>query len=131
MAEGSRAYRVEVRVFGGTGLFLVPWTVLYAISARERAGALLLAGCAVALLALATYFEVQSRRVDSRPSDVDVAPEVDVVPVHAHPPDISVWPLVLAAAATLLGFGLAFTVWVAIPAGLLLAVGLIGYAREG
>jgi hypothetical protein len=131
MARGSAAYRTEVRVFGGTGLFLVPWTVLYAVSSHERAGALLLAGCAVALLALAGYFEVQSRRVDSRPSDHDLPPEAKPVRVPAHPPDVSVWPLVMAAAATLLGLGLAFTVWVAIPAGLLLAVGVLGYAREG
>jgi hypothetical protein len=36
----------------------------------------------------------------------------------------------MAAAATLLAFGAAFTLWVAIPAGLLFAIAVIGYARE-
>jgi hypothetical protein len=133
MGSGSPAFRTERRVFGGTGLFLVPWAILYGVSSDERAGVLLLAGCAVALLVLAGYFEVVSRHVAARPED-----EEDPVAVAAPPaemtvhqaPEISVWPLVMAGAATLLGFGLAFTVWVAIPAGLLLAVGVFGYARE-
>jgi hypothetical protein len=136
MAERSAgttraAYRTEVLVFGGTGLFLVPWTVLYVVSSDDRAGGLLLAGCAVALLALASYFALQSRRTDVRASERDLPSDVDEVAVHGHAPAMSVWPLVIATAATLLGFGLAFTVWVAIPAGMLLAVGVLGYAREG
>jgi hypothetical protein len=135
MAERGRAYRTERQVFGGTGLFLIPWTVIYVVSTDEPAGGLLLGACSVALLALAGYFEWQARRVDRRPSDVDVpatagARVPPATPGTAHPPDMSVWPLVMAGAATLLCFGLAFTVWVAIPAGLLLVFGVLGYARE-
>jgi hypothetical protein len=150
------AYRDERLVFAGTGLFLVPWTVLYAASSEDRAGALLLAVCSVALLAIAGYFQFQAARVARRPSDVAVqaaatetaaeaeagtlrteAPaagagtlQTEAQVAHPHPPEVSVWPLLMAGAATLLGLGLAFTVWVVIPAGLLLVVGVLGYARE-
>jgi hypothetical protein len=133
------AYRSERLVFAGTGLFLVPWTVLYAVSSDDRAGSLLLAVCSLALLAIAGYFQLQSGRVDRRPSDPDaedaaLAADAGAVPpkeVEAvHPPEASVWPLLMAGAATLLGLGLAFTVWVVIPAGLLLVAGVLGYARE-
>jgi hypothetical protein len=121
-------------VFGGTGLFLVPWMILYATTTDEPAGALLLAACSVALFVITGYFELQARRIERRPSDEDVAVEapatVEAPEPAAHGPEMSVWPLLMAGAATLLGFGLAFTVWVAIPAGLMLAVGVYGYARE-
>jgi hypothetical protein len=132
------AYRSERLVFAGTGLFLVPWTVLYAASSGDRAGALLLAGCAVALLAIAGYLQLQARHVGRRPSDADADAAAEEAPAvaaaasvqAAHPPDVSVWPLLMAGAATLLGLGLAFTVWVVIPAGLLLVAGVLGFARE-
>lgn len=127
-AGSGGALRVERWIFAGTGLFLVPWTVIYAVSSDDRAGSLLLAGCAGALLALAIYLTLAARDVPARPEDSDDGPTPELE-AH-HPPAISIWPLVIGFAATVVGFGIAFTVWIAVPAGLLLALGVLGYARE-
>jgi hypothetical protein len=132
------AYRTERRVFGGTALFLVPWTVLYWASSGDRAGEILLVGCIAALSIVTAYLWVRSARLPPRSEDLaeipGPAPQAALVDapreeVH-HAPIFSVWPLVMAGAATLLGLGLAFTVWIAVPAGLLLAFAVYGYARE-
>ena len=123
------AVRAERWIFAGTGLFLVPWAVIYAVSSDDPAGSLLLTGCAVALLALAAYLASAGRGVPRRPEDLDdAAPQATAV--HHHAPAVSLWPLVIGTAATLIGFGIAFTVWVAVPAAGLLALGVLGYARE-
>ena len=126
--RSSPAFRVERRVLGGIGLFLIPWATIYVLTEHDDAGALLLGLSAVALLAVAVFLTFASRGLASRPSDRSHAPP----PAHLeHEPHmISVWPLVMAVAATLLAFGAAFTLWVAIPAGLLFAIAVIGYARE-
>lgn len=129
MDEGSSpAFRVERRVFAGVGLFLVPWLIVYVATEYDDAGALLLGLCAVALLLVAGYLLYASRGLASRPSDRRHAPPPEHVEHHPHV--LSIWPLVIAAAATLLGFGAAFTAWVVVPAGLLFAFAIVGYVRE-
>lgn len=128
MAEGSPAFRVERWVFGGIGAFFVPWLIIYLATEYDRAGALLLAVGAVAMLAIAAYLTYSARGLPSRPSDRSAAVEASTPPLHVH--DVSLWPLVMAAASTLLAFGLAFTVWVVVPAGLLFVFAILGYARE-
>ena len=121
------ALRVERWVFAALGAFLVPWTVIYVVSSDDRAGGLLLALCAVALLGLAAFLAAAGRHVAGRPEDDgDARP---TAPHHA-PLSVSVWPLLIGLGATVLGFGMAFTSWVAVPAGLLIALGVAGYARE-
>jgi hypothetical protein len=126
--RSSPAFRVERRVLGGLGLFLIPWLTIYALTEHDDAGALLLGLSAVALLAIAVFLLFVSRGLTSRPSDRSNEPPPERL-VH-HPHVMSIWPLVMAAAATLLGFGAAFTLWVAVPAGLLFAIAVVGYARE-
>jgi hypothetical protein len=121
------ALRVERTVFAALGAFLVPWTVIYVVSSDDRAGGLLLALCAVALLGLAAFLAAGARHVARRAQDDEAAsPEP---PDHA-PLAVSVWPLLVGIGATVLGFGMAFTSWVAVPAGLLIGLGVAGYARE-
>jgi len=128
MADGSPAFRVERLVFGGIGLFFVPWLIIYVATEYDQAGALLLAVGAIALLAIAAYLTWSARGLPSRPSDRSAAVEAST-PTH-HAPDVSLWPLVMGVGAMLLGFGLAFTVWVTVPAGLFFLFAIIGYARE-
>jgi hypothetical protein len=122
------ALGIERWVFAGTGAFLVPWAIVYAASSDEPAGEALLAVSAISLLGLAAYLTLASRGVPPRAEDHDAAPVPTVVDEHEHA--VSIWPFVIGGAATLLGFGMAFTMWVAVPAGGLLALGLLGYARE-
>ena len=124
-AEG--ALRVERRVFAGVGAFLVPWAVLYAATSDDEAGAVLLFVSAAALLAVAGYLTMAARGVAPRASD-----DPDAAPTDAHheAPVPSLWPFLIGGGATVLGFGLAFTSWVAVPAGLVLGIGVIGYVRE-
>jgi hypothetical protein len=126
--RSSPAFRVERRVLGGLGLFLIPWFTVYVVTEHEDAGALLLGLCAVALLVIAVFLLFASRGLSSRPADRSQTPPPERLVHHAH--INSIWPLVMAGAATLLAFGAAFTLWVAVPAGVLFAIAVIGYARE-
>lgn len=129
MRRPRSAMGIERWVFAGTGAFLVPWTIVYAVSSSdEPAGGTLLTVSAVSLLGLSGYLTFASRGVPPRAEDHDTAPLPGVVDEHEHA--VSIWPFVIGGAATLLGFGMAFTMWVAVPAGGLLALGLLGYARE-
>lgn len=128
MRSAPGALTVERRVFLGAGAFLVPWTVVYAVTSEDRAGALLLGACALALAALGGFLLLVGRRVSARPEDVGEGPHRPHLDHRPHA--VSLWPFVIGSGATLLGYGLAFTVWVAIPAGLLIGIGVLGYARE-
>ena len=128
MSRLPGAFRVERRVYAGTGAFLVPWTVVYALTSEDRAGALLLGACALSLLAFGVFLVVSVRGAPARPEDLGDAPHRPHVEHQPHA--VSLWPLVIGAGATLLGYGLAFTVWVAAPAGIVIALGVLGYARE-
>jgi hypothetical protein len=121
---------VERRVVLGTGLFIVPWAILYWFVSYERAGSLLLAACAVALLGLAAYLLVAFRHRPPRPEDrPDGVPAAEPTELGRFP-SRSAWPLVAGAGAVLIGFGLAFTAWVALPGVLILAVSLVGLTAE-
>jgi Cytochrome c oxidase subunit IV len=122
------ALRVERRIFLGIGAFLIPWTAIYVLTSDDEAGGLLLALSAVAMLAVAAYLAGSSRGVPIREED-DPASTGEPI-LHTAPPPLSVWPLLIGGGATILGFGMAFTSWVAVPAGLLIAMGVIGYVRE-
>lgn len=122
--------RVERRVVVGTGLFIVPWAVLYAAVGGDRAGTALLGGCALSLLGLAAWLAVAFRTRPARPEDrADGRPPAVPVEVGRFP-SRSAWPLVAGAGAVLIGFGLAFTVWVTLPGALILAVALVGLTAE-
>jgi cytochrome c oxidase subunit 1 len=47
-----------------------------------------------------------------------------------HLPAPSYWPIVLAAALPVVGFGLIFNLWLTVPGGLLVVVALFGWALE-
>jgi hypothetical protein len=122
--------KTEWRVTGGAGVFIVPWAVLYWVTSGERAGSVLLAGCALSLLALAAYLVVSNRGRPARPADrPDGEPSPATVQLGRFPTR-SPWPLVSGGGAALIGFGLAFTAWLALPGALILVVGVVGLAAE-
>ncbi|HEX7094465.1 MAG TPA: cytochrome c oxidase subunit 4 [Acidimicrobiales bacterium] len=125
--RSSPAFRVERWVFAGAGVFLVPWTIVYVTTEYDQAGALLLALAAVALLVIAGFLTYSAQGRPSRPADRSVAPPETLV---RHEPEVSVWPLAMAMGAMLLAFGIAFTVWIAAPAALVLLLAIVRYARE-
>jgi cytochrome c oxidase subunit I len=47
-----------------------------------------------------------------------------------HLPASSYWPIVLAASFPIIGYGIMFTLWLTIPGGLLLVLGLYGWSLE-
>jgi hypothetical protein len=114
----------------GLGLFLVPWTVWYWLAAVEHGGATALLATVLALLFLSTYLFLTARRTGDRPEDrpdagpADGAGEVGVFPAR------SPWPAVMGVAATLTGFFLVFSRWLAVPGLALLLVGAAGLAAE-
>ena len=114
----------------GIGLFIVPWAALYWFVSYERAGSVLLVSCALSLLALAAYLLVAFRRLPARPEDrPDGVPPPEPTEVGRFP-SRSTWPLVAGGGAVLVGFGLAFTAWVALPGALILFLALVGLTAE-
>jgi hypothetical protein len=117
-------------ILGGLGLFLVPWTAVYWLVAHEHGGATALLATVLGLLFLGAYLLLQSRRTGPRPEDrpdarpADGAGEVGVFPTR------SPWPAVMGLAATLTGFFLVFSRWLAAPGLVLLLLGVAGLAAE-
>jgi hypothetical protein len=118
--------RTEWRLFGILAGLFFAFAITYAIwtevegTGVEVAGttALVLSG-ALALI-VGSYFWFISRRIDPRPEDrldADIAEGAGELGFFSPG---SYWPVTLAGAAALAGFGLAFSEW------WLLVVGLVG-----
>jgi hypothetical protein len=122
--------KTAATVMAGLGLFLAPFTLLYWLAAHEHGGATALLATVLALLFLGAYLFLQARRTGPRPEDrpdaspADGAGEVGVFPSR------SPWPAVMGLAASLTGFFLVFSRWLAVPGLVLLLLGAAGLAAE-
>ena len=122
--------KVEWRLLAGIGIFVLPFAALYWVTSYEPAGSVVLGFFIVALLYLAGWLFLQSRRTGPRPEDrTDAGPD-EGDPVVGWFPDRSIWPLVIGISSAVIGLGLVFGLWVALPGIVLLAVAVVAYARE-
>jgi hypothetical protein len=121
--------RVEAAVFAGLGFVATPWALVYALTSDDEAGAVMLVLLAVAFLFVAVYLLVRSRTVGTRPED---DPEGEPVAGDdlGYYPTASVWPITLAVATTVIGYGLVFSGWVAFPGIALLVLSVTAWAVE-
>jgi cytochrome c oxidase subunit 1 len=74
------------------------------------------------------YGEDEDHRAVRIKATEDVAQKGDAQNVHLPSP--SYWPIVLAAGLPLIGYGLIFNLWWALPGALLVAGGIYGWALE-
>jgi len=122
--------RVEWRLFAGAGAFFVVTGTTYWFVSYENAGTTLLALGVLSVLMVAGWLLVQSRKIGLRPEDRGDARPEDGAGDLGYFPSLSVWPFVVAAGAVVSANGLVFGVWLGLAGGMLLLIGLVGYAVE-
>lgn len=122
--------RVEWKITAAIAAVLAPWTAVYWIASYEPAGTAALVVTVVSLLFLAVYLAVQSRQVGLRPEDRADATLEESADEIGFFPSASVWPVTIAVAAMVIGYGLVFTQWIALPGVALLVFALAGLAVE-
>ena len=119
--------KLEARIFLWIALFCFVMTGVYAGWTNWNGGGMEVAGTAALILSgglfgiSGSFFWFVSRRIDARPEDRKDAEIAEGAGELGFFPPASYWPLGLAAAAGLMGLGLAFWyVWlVVIAAGAL------------
>ena len=122
--------RAEWQVVLGLGAFLLPWTVLYGLTADEHGGRVSLAAVVLPLFFLGAYLYREGRRIGPRPEDRPDARPADAAGEVGEFPARSFWPAVMGTSGGLIAFGLAFSPALAIPGALLLLTAAAGYAAE-
>lgn len=118
--------RVETRLFGVlSGLFFL-FAIMYGVWAQIEDGRVEVIGLTALILSggfafiVGSYFWFIARRIDPRPEDrLDAAIAEGAGELGFFSPG-SYWPITIALAAMIAGFGLAFTEW------WIVAVGIIG-----
>jgi len=116
---------VKVVTFGLAAV-LAPWAILYWIFSYEPAGTAALVLTTVGFLFVGVYLAVKARQGD----EVDAAPEEGVEVDLGFFPTASPWPATIALAATVIAYGLVFSVWIALPGVALLVFALAAMAVE-
>jgi hypothetical protein len=122
--------KVEWRLFAGAGAFFSLTGTLYWFVSYEDAGTTMLALAVAAVFMVAGWLLFQSRKVGTRPEDRLDAEPGDGAGELGYFPSSSIWPFVLGCGAVVVANGFVFGVWLALFGGLLLLVGVIGYAFE-
>jgi hypothetical protein len=106
-----------MRIAQGLGLFLAVTGVVYALTAYEWRGTVLLLVCAASFTYVGLVLRGAVRQASVPVTKETTAPEqLAVESAHIGP---TIWPFVLSVAALLLVVGLVGAHWVLIPAGIL------------
>lgn len=121
---GGVGLRAEYLIFGGIGVAILAWGVLYWLTSYEDAGTVMLLLAAALLLSTAAYLFVQHRRLEA---PADAGDEAVIEPWFPH---ASIWPFGMGLSGFLVANGLVLGLWFVIPGVLLLAASTLGYARE-
>lgn len=124
----------ELRVFVRAALYMALITAIYWVVSDEVAGTLLLAFlfvAAIVFVALARSIGRPSPRRSSLLAFDDEGGEEAPLEIEEEPVvTTSVWPLVGAAAAMLVGLGLLYGPWLWIPGAGLAAAGAYGWITQ-
>lgn len=123
--------RTGAKVFLGSAAFALVISTLYWFVTHEPAGTALLVSMILAPGLMAAYAASASfgagrppeDRPDADPGAQDARGLGPVLPA-------STWPVALGAASLLVAAGLAYGVWLLLPAGAVFVVTLVGLARE-
>jgi hypothetical protein len=122
--------RVEWRMFTAMACFILAPGVIYWIASHEHAGGVLMVLLAVSFFFLGAWLLTESRHIDPRPEDDPRANPQDQPGDVGFFPTGSVWPATLALGAVIVGYGLAFSAWLAVPGLIMLALAIIGFTAE-
>ncbi len=122
--------RTQGIIFLGTGAFFVVICAVYWFTSYEPAGTVMLGVCVGLALIPGLYLLWWSRRVQALPEDRPDAEPDDAVGKIGSFPESSVWPLILAGGAAMVGVGLVFGVWAALPGAVLVVLSFVGASLE-
>ena len=120
----------EWKLFAGAGLFFSITGALYWFVTYEQAGTTMLALAVAAVLMVAGWLFLWSRRIGRRPEDRGDAEPGEGAEEIGYFPASSVWPFAIACGAVVMANALVFGVWLALTGGLMVLIGVIGYAAE-
>jgi len=114
-----------MRIALGLGLFLAVTGIVFAVTAREWRGTVLLLVCAVSFTYVGLVLRGAMRRASVPVTrETRVPEEVSVESEHIVP---TIWPFVLSIAALLLVVGVVGIRWVFIPSGILFLGAGVGW----
>jgi hypothetical protein len=123
--------KVEWRLFAGAGVFFALTGSVYWFVTYENAGTTMLLMGVLAVAMVAAWLYVQGRRLGGpRPEDRPDALPGDGAGEVGYFPVASVWPFVLGWGGVVVANSLVFGVWLGVTGGLIIAIGIIGYAAE-
>jgi hypothetical protein len=123
--------KVESRIFEIITVFFFIAAIVYTVLAREVVGVVALFLTGGLSLIIGTYFRFVSRRLETRPEDNPEAEVSDGAGDVGFFSPGSYWPITVAAAAAILGVGLAFFyVWLLVIGVVLLLFAVGGLVFE-
>lgn len=122
--------KVEWRLFLGAAGFFSVTAAAYWFVTYEDAGTTMLAASVPAFAFIGLWLWFQNRKNGPRPEDRPDATQYDGVGDVGYYPSSSAWPFVLGAGATVVANGFVFGAPIAVLGALLMAAGVVGYARE-
>ena len=122
--------KVEWRLFAGAAGFLTLTSTIYWFVSYEQAGTAMLGLAMAAVLMVAGWLWLWSRRVGRRPEDDPDADPGDGSGDVGYFPSSSIWPFLIGCGAVVLANGFVFGVFLGLTGALIVAVGVIGYAVE-
>jgi len=122
--------KVEGRIFLAVAIFLFGADIVYWLLSKDPTGTTAL-GLSGGLSILIAYFLLfQSRRIELRPEDRgDATIEEGAGELGFFSPG-SVWPIVVAFAATVASMGVVFGLWLFFVGAFVLVIGLCGLMFE-
>lgn len=134
----------ELRFFVRIGLWVAGAAVVYWLVSYEPAGTVLLVVLAIAVAAFLAVVvaTVRGRAIGIGRTGLAGAvnrvvgfgdPAADEAPLESHPdvvPTASAWPIIMAAAAVLIGLGLIVGPWLTVPGVALLVLAAIGWITQ-
>ncbi|MCA1691241.1 MAG: cytochrome c oxidase subunit 4 [Acidimicrobiales bacterium] len=122
--------KVEWMLFAGAGAFFALTGSIYWFVSYEQAGTTMLALAVAAVLMVAGWLALWSRRGGARPEDRGDADPGDEAGDIGYFPSSSIWPFAIACGGVVLANALVFGVWLGLTGAVMLLIGVIGYAAE-
>lgn len=129
---GSRTddSRVPLRLFLTVGVGIAFLAIVYAATAYEEAGIVLLFLAAALALWCGIYLWLQQRPAAESATADDEAASLAAAGEAHYLPHASVWPFAIGLGAATVANGLALGIWVVVPGLAILAIGIGGWIAQ-
>ena len=118
---------VPWRVFLAVGAFVLVVGAIYWATAYEESGTVMLIVAGLLSLWISAYLWLRARTPSIEEDAVATEPPGEVVHYLPH---ASVWPFAIGLGAATLGNGLVLGMWLIVPGGLLMVLGIVGFVRQ-